>query len=141
MFRELTENFDFQWAQTGLDAAMLRQKTISNNIANINTPTYNRQFVSFEEKLRALVDGDADISGKMTHRDHIPIDPVGLKWAQPSVHSEDWTAMRNDENNIDIDREMGDMAKNSIMYQFLLKRVSSKFTTLNTVIQRGGGRA
>ena len=138
MIRELTRNFDLEWVQRGLDTAMLRNKVISNNIANVNTPQYNRQFVSFEEKLRRVVDGDQDFTGKRTHSRHIPIDPVGMELARPSIHAQEDTAMRNDENNIDIDREMADMAKNTLSYQFLLKKLNSHFAKMNTVIQRGG---
>ncbi|MFC1745506.1 flagellar basal body rod protein FlgB [Candidatus Riflebacteria bacterium] len=137
MLRELTENFDFHWVKKSLDTAALRNKVIANNIANVNTPTYSRQFVTFEEHLKQVVEGDVDIVGKTNHSKHIPIDPVGLRWVGPRIHQEENTEMRNDENNVEIDREMADMAKNNLMYQFLLKRLNHKFTELNTVIQRG----
>jgi flagellar basal-body rod protein FlgB len=46
--------------------------------------------------------------------------------------------MRNDKNNVDIDVEMSDLAKNTMKYQIMSTRISSMFTQLNDVITRGG---
>ena len=36
----------------GLDATELRNRTIANNIVNINTPNYKRKYVTFEDSLK-----------------------------------------------------------------------------------------
>ena len=35
----------------GLDATELRNRTIANNIVNINTPNYKRKYVTFEDSI------------------------------------------------------------------------------------------
>ena len=40
----------------GLDATELRNRTIANNIVNINTPNYKRKYVTFEDSLKNEMD-------------------------------------------------------------------------------------
>jgi len=47
MFRDLTETSTLNLLAKGLGTAALRHKVISNNIANVNTPGFKRQVVSF----------------------------------------------------------------------------------------------
>ena len=47
--------------RAGMRAADLRMKVIANNVANINTPGYQRREVVFEQRLaEAMRTGDAD---------------------------------------------------------------------------------
>jgi flagellar basal-body rod protein FlgB len=46
--------------------------------------------------------------------------------------------MRNDKNNVDIDVEMSDLAKNTMTYQIHATRLAAMFAGLNDVITRGG---
>ena len=43
----------------GLDATELRNRTIANNIVNINTPNYKRKYVTFEDSLKNEMDKDS----------------------------------------------------------------------------------
>ena len=40
-------------------------------------------------------------------------------------------------NNVDIDKEMADLAENSIMYKFAAKKLQTYFRTLQEVIKGG----
>ena len=55
----------------GLDVYALRQKTISGNIANVETPGYNRKEVKFEEQLQSAL--NKKLSGTRTNANHLPI--------------------------------------------------------------------
>ena len=46
---------------------------------------------------------------------------------------------RRDGNDVDIDREMGKLARNQIEYQFLARRLSSKFNKLREAISGKAG--
>ena len=53
MFLErLFQKSGVQLMKRSLDAAALKQRTIASNIANINTPGYQRKDVVFAEKLQ-----------------------------------------------------------------------------------------
>jgi len=53
---------------SAMDGLALRQRTIANNIANINTPDYHAKVVSFESALaQSVADGDG-VSAATTER-------------------------------------------------------------------------
>ncbi|WP_431799394.1 flagellar basal body rod protein FlgB [Halobacillus andaensis] len=47
------------------------------------------------------------------------------------------TTYNHNGNNVDIDKEMNELAKNQIQYQALVDRMSGKFSSLKSVIQGG----
>lgn len=49
---ELNNDNTFNFIKKGLDVATLREKAISNNLANINTKGYKKFQVVFEENLK-----------------------------------------------------------------------------------------
>lgn len=102
--------------QLGLDGAMKRQKAISNNIANVDTPGYKRKDVDFISVLKKEVGERQDLN----------------------IESSSDTKYRNDGNNVDIDYEMAEMAKTNLYYNTLAQRISGKFNRLNEVISKGG---
>src|SRR5439155_20002965 len=82
-----------------LDAAALRHRVIAQNVANVNTPGYRRLQVTFEGELeRALQRGG------------------GTGRVQPQVVEAPGGTARADGNNVDIDREMGQLMKNSMLF-------------------------
>jgi flagellar basal-body rod protein FlgB len=46
--------------------------------------------------------------------------------------------MRNDGNNVDIDREMAALAKNTIMFEALSQEIKGEFEKIKTAIIEGG---
>jgi flagellar basal-body rod protein FlgB len=45
--------------------------------------------------------------------------------------------MRMDDNNVDIDKEMVDMAKNTIQYNALVQKLGREFQRLKLAIREG----
>lgn len=127
----------FTTLEKSLNAYSKRADAIANNIANINTPNYKRKDVQFENFLDdALNDTNGQISGYKTNAKHIPINSVNkLDEIQPVSITENNTAMRNDGNNVDIEREKVEQAKNNVRYQLATNRVSSNFNILKNVIK------
>lgn len=140
MIEKLLSSASMEVMQKGLDASALRQKVIANNLANVSTPGFKASEVSFEEELKiALAGGQTkdSLAGVRTHAKHIPIgDPAGLE-AGPQVRELTGTTFRNDDNNVDIDREMAMLAKNSIVYNALAQKVAGDFAKLKYVISEG----
>ena len=83
-----------------------RQKVVSQNIANLNTPGYHALHVQFEGLLKNT--DSADVSGQLEEL-------RGL-------------VEREDGNNVDLDRELGQLTKNSIEFEtfshLLVARIS-----------------
>jgi flagellar basal-body rod protein FlgB len=127
----------------GLDGAMKRQKTITNNIANVDTPNYKRKNVNFKETLQKKVDeynnDSHNLSLAETDSKHIKNNNQNANSQQNlKVSTDDTGNYRNDKNNVDIDVEMAAMAKNQIYYSTLSQQINNKFQVLNKVIDRGG---
>ena len=136
MFRELTGGVTFDLLRKGLDVSALRNKVIANNIANVNTPKFKRQIVSFEEEMQKVIDHKVDLVGQRTDDRHIPIDEIAWREVNPRTITDRAHIMRNDKNNVDIDVEMSDLAKNTMTFQIAGQRLSAMFSDLNDVITR-----
>ena len=124
-------DYSYELVKKGLDVASLRQKAISSNIANANTPNYKVNKVEFEKYLTEATDG---IVLKKTHERHIGI--RGLKDIVPEIKKRETTSLNENGNNVDIDLEMTELAANEIYYNILVQQLNSKLSSLNYVINR-----
>src|SRR4051812_37766610 len=109
--------------ERSLDASSLRNKVISNNISNIDTPGFKRTEVSFEQTLQEALAGDT-LTGRRTNERHIPIGTDNLSDVRPSLFTDKSTSMRLDGNNVDIDAEMTGLATNQIQYNALTQQIN-----------------
>lgn len=123
--------FDTRILEKALDAASLRQQVIANNIANATIPGYNGMNVAFETELKEAVAGN-DTGFKMvstnTRPGHIQIeDSADLDSIQAKVIQES--------GPVDINKQMVNQAKNTIMYNAMVAKISKNFSMLKSVIQ------
>jgi flagellar basal-body rod protein FlgB len=127
------KDLTYQILKNGLDASAARQKTISSNIANVNTPGYKSSKISFETELSKAL-GRSGQNMMKTHENH-------LGGATPSevkgeVKVLDHNSMNETGNNVDIDKEMVDLAANEIYYSALIEQVNRKLSNMSYVINR-----
>ena len=121
-----------------LDAAWLRNDVLAHNIANVDTPLYNRKDVDFESFLSsALYSKPDNMIFRTEHNFRIGGRPT-LESIRAKV-TEDYNplAMRIDGNNVDIDVEMAQMAVNTIKYNTVVSNVISKFSKITHAITEG----
>lgn len=125
--------------QRALEAATIRKDVISQNIANDDTPGYKRKSVSFEEFLNAAEIGQG-MSGYRTNPRHISIGKHSVMDVPISISEDNSdTNMRLDGNNVDMDNEMSQLAKNQIKYNALIEQLNAQFNSLKTAIKEGRG--
>lgn len=91
-----------------LDATALRNRVLSNNLANVDTPGFTRKDVSFEQEL-----SDAVAAG---HPEQ----------AQPTVSEDSSDLPRADGNNVSVEKELSEMNKNAMMHQMALQLLQTK---------------
>lgn len=122
--------------EKALDAKWLRNEVIANNIANADTPNYKKTKVIFEDYLRDFLSKNNRISLSTTNDRHIKkiYSPLTLK---PVLYREENTAYREDGNNVDVEKEMVELAENSLSYNVLVEQVSKEFSLLRTAINEG----
>jgi len=118
--------------ENGLSYATLNQKTIANNIANVDTPNYKAKNVSFKDMLEK--EQQISISAYRTDNRHYDFT---IRQSTPGVNNVDGLRYRNNGNAVDMDAEQVKMAKNQIYYSALIDRMNGKLNTLNTVIKGG----
>lgn len=118
-----------------LSVSSLRHKTISNNIANVNTPGFKRSEVLFEDKLQAALSGNRKLDMTQTHSNHL----TGRQNSnvEPAVITDLSTSMRVDGNNVDVDKEMAAMAENSIVHDALTQQLGKYYSGLKSAISEG----
>jgi flagellar basal-body rod protein FlgB len=123
--------------EKSLDNYTKRAELLANNIANVNTPKYKRKDIQFENFLdKALNDDGRSIVGKRTDEKHFNIGfDSQLEMLSGEEFEEKATIMRNDGNNVDIEKEKVEQAKNNIRYQFASNRISQNFNILKSVIK------
>lgn len=114
-----------------LDGTLKRHEAISNNIANVNTPGYKREYVDFETTLQNKVEMFLDT--EKTNVKHLSLQETNSL----EIQKEEDYYTRKDENNINIDRENADMAMNSIMYNALIKQLSGQLNRIKTAVRDG----
>ena len=124
--------------QRALDASWLNNKAITNNIANGDTPGYKRQKVEFQNVLSDAIDNNA-VKGIETNKNFISVGAAKIDRVNYKITQDNSTSMREDGNNVDIESEMSQLAKNGIMYNALIQQISGKFSKLRAAIT-GGGR-
>jgi flagellar basal-body rod protein FlgB len=115
-----------------------RQQAIAGNIANVDTPGYQRKDVNFESQLRAELGIDSGVGMATTAQSHLAgagsapglLDTAagGSGGASPNK--------RNDGNNVDIDYEMAQLSQTTLQYETLTQATQTSFNTLNGIVTR-----
>ena len=103
-----------QSAMRGLSA---RQRAISDDIANVDTPFYRARSVSFEADLKRALDGGRDPLG-VTPTTAVSNAPAGLNG-----------------NNVDLTAETMASVDTELAYQLALRAAGDRFTLYRTAIK------
>lgn len=91
-----------------LNFTALKQKVIGQNIANAETIGYKRREVEFKD---LLIDGMKQIPNSNQKESELNI--------KIDQNAENLSGV----NNVDVNREMADMAENSVMFKFGAKKL------------------
>ncbi len=100
---------------SALDGLALRQRTIANNIANVNTPGYTAKRVQFEDALATSVRAG---SGSVTATTERSLEPTRL-----------------DGNNVNLDTETLSNVDTVLRYQFASRAVEGTFSGVRTAMR------
>jgi flagellar basal-body rod protein FlgB len=124
---DLFLNLTGQVAAKALDGLAARQRALTNNIANVETPGFQPGDVPFEAELRAA-------------RDNAKSDPVrwngelALSLSTETTPSE---SVRSDGNGVNIDREVVKLSENSLTYEGLTRAMRLRGDLLRAAISEG----
>ena len=96
-----------------MDLLSARQKLVSSNIANADTPGYHTQDLDFEAEMRNAAGGPP-----------YAVDAPGL-------------AVKNDGNNVSLDREARLLAENALRFQIASGLMRTQIQVVSSAIEGG----
>ncbi len=105
---------------------MARQEALAQNVANSDTPGYQRMTVSFEG---ALADALADDQAGLSTPGERAVDTV-----KPTFEVNTNTQTRVDGSNIDPDAEMSELSSNQLAYNTNTRLLAERFQQLAAAI-------
>lgn len=101
--------------QSALNGLSMRQRAIANNIANVNTPGYTAQRVSFEDELSRAVSKGSGTVAPTTARS---LEPTNLEG-----------------NNVNLDTETLSNIDTVLRYQFATQAVGGEMNSMRTAMR------
>lgn len=102
-----------------LEFAQFRHSVISQNIANVNTPGFQSREAAFEQFLEVAQSGSDQVHSA---EDFEVARTLGL-------------TPRADGNNVDLDREFGELKRNALMFQAFSQLLAAKMDTMRRAMQ------
>ncbi len=104
------------------------------NVANEMTPGYEARTVTFEEEYQKAIHGK-NLEGRTTSGNHIELGHKRFEKLNPEVEFR--SAPMNDTglNNVDIDKEMAEMAETNLRYEMATSLVMKKFANIKSAIR------
>ena len=123
----------------GLNGRALRQKLISSNISNIDTPFYKARDIDFESALikeSQKVFANEGKKLKMAKTNSMHLDALDdLSANKATIYLRDGHMARNDANTVDLDIETTEMSKNAIMFSALTNALKKDSMIFKSVIE------
>lgn len=126
--------------KNAIDGSGLNQSAIANNIANVNTPNYQRQTVSFKEALAASLGAPPDpneLSLVVDHPNDITVNDgiAPTPYTTPAIQVDQGTQMRVDQSNVDVDQEMAELAQNTGYQETMAQLLKVNYTQLGQLFR------
>ena len=97
-----------------MDLLSARQKLVASNIANVDTPGYKTKDIDFQFEFLSLAQGGT-----------------------PNVVDAPGLVVKNDGNNVSMDREARLLAENALRFNLASTLMRSQLKLVNTAIQEG----
>lgn len=97
-----------------MDLLSARQKLVTSNIANADTPGYKDKDIDFQFEFLSMAQG-----------------------GKPNVVETPGLTVRNDGNNVNMDREARLLAENALRFNFASALMKSQLKLMTDAIQEG----
>lgn len=111
------------------DASYVRQGILAHNLANVDTPTYKRSDVDFQNILekKLLATHQRDVAGAVKKLD--------ISKVKPRIYEDHSNfSYRIDRNNVDVDTENVEIASEQLRYQMITTLATGTFARFNVVL-------
>jgi flagellar basal-body rod protein FlgB len=99
-----------------MDVLSVRQRLVAANIANVDTPGYHTRDLDFQSELQRQMHGDR---------------------AMPALHEVSNLTVKNDGNNVNLDREARLLAENALRFNVASNLLRSQIRMVKSAIEEG----
>ena len=123
--------------ERSLDLRSLNQRVLASNIANMDTPNYKALELVVAEEMNRKKESTPGISLVRTHVNHLPIKNRAMNTVKLKAAKAPDFSIRGDGNTVDIDRTMGRLSKNTLLFNAASQLISNKFKGLKNAIKGG----
>lgn len=121
-----------------LDFRLLRHGVVSANIANAETPGYKAKKLDFEEALSRAIDHEGLGKAHTSDDEHFLMGQGAISRARADVYDNPDVNVTNDGNTVDMEKELSNLAENSILYRAALQLINKKMGALRYAVTEGG---
>jgi flagellar basal-body rod protein FlgB len=135
MSKVFFEDAGMRFMERSLDLAVERQALISSNLANVDTPGYKTVDIDFEHQLKQATEEAPALH--VTNARHIALGSDSTGGSPAQAEEIDGLPVRNDLNNVNVDREMAQLSMNALRFSMMSQLLAGKFHTLKNAIAEG----
>ena len=125
-----------QALSSSLNFRQMRQKILSSNISNAETPGFKAKRLDFESALSRALDIEERQRLRTDNDKHFNVGGGGFDNLEPRVYKDPNGVVSEDGNTVDREQEMAKMAENEILYnasvQLMNKKLGLKKYILNS---------
>jgi len=116
-----------------VDLAALRHKLLASNVANATSPGYQRRDIDFQKELSQAME-TRQVRPKTTRPKHMVSERAA---GAPKVQRLTGGVNASEVSEVDIDKEMAQLAVNTLNYEIGMEFITRTFRGLRSAI-RGG---
>jgi flagellar basal-body rod protein FlgB len=133
-----------------LDLRTAKHQSTTSNIANQDTPFYKAKEMNFKKAIRDFIPPPMDVPMSTTNKAHFALTmklnltdtqhiPVGghPRGAESYIEESQDKTTRLDQNNVNAEREMAQMAENNLMFNASSQMIAGRFGELKSAIREG----
>lgn len=129
----------FRFSEQAVNVRHERQKILTSNIANSDTPGYKARDIDFGETLQKVQSGQINQSSSFgmnaTNKGHIQSNDVVSSFIQEAVNYRQAEQASLDGNTVDLDVERANFLDNSMKYQADMNFLNSKIRSLRAAMK------
>ncbi len=123
--------------ERSLDLRSRNQKLIVSNLANLDTPNYKAFKMMVAEQMGKDSGDEGQVTITPTRSGHIAPRNAPAETTRVERINHNPLSIRGDGNTVELEREMSNLAENTLMYNTATRLVANKFNLLKSVIKGG----
>lgn len=110
-----------------LNLRSVKNSVTSGNIANAETPGYKAKRVDFEDQLQRAIDLDGVGA----------VDTNSISRVKADVFDNPEGNVTNDQNSVDLEKEMANLQENTILYKAAVQLMNKKMAAMRYAVTEG----